>query len=85
MNTFTNKDHFTESPEYILKNCDLLIPNNCIIYEGVLYERLYDEHTDHMYRFFFCCDDYDYLENTTLERLLNLLPHVEDEYHKEGI
>ena len=67
MNTFTNKSHFTESPEYIRDNSELLDKSNCVIHNNVLYERL-----EGSYRFFFHCDDYDYLvDNEELVKELN--------------
>ena len=68
MNIYTDKSQFTESPDYILENSNLLIPNDCTIHNGVLYERLTNEDS---YRFFFNCDDYDYVEDNELEMELD--------------
>ena len=59
MNKFTQQKQFEQSAKHILKHSDLLIPGNCLIVGGVLYERLYK--FKHKYRFFFSVDDYDYV------------------------
>lgn len=59
MNKYTNLSNFIESASYILENSELLIKENCVILDDILYERLNNNH----YRFFFSVDDYDYLEN----------------------
>lgn len=74
MNSYTKKDMFTENSLYILDNCDLLIRDNCIIFNDVLYEKL-----DNEYRFFFNCHDYDYLENKEVIEQLNSL--FKNNYH----
>jgi len=67
MNTFTKKSQFTESAEFIRDNSELLVKDNCVIHSDVLYEKL-----EGSYRFFFNCDDYDYLvDNQELVRELN--------------
>ena len=40
---------------------ELLIRENCIVIDGVVYERLF--HEEHKWRFFLSYDDYDYVEN----------------------
>lgn len=76
MNTFTNKADFIEDAQFILDNSELLIKSDCRIVDGVLYERLGlsnigNEPTG--YRFFFSCDDYDYLENDEMVAKLDVL------------
>jgi len=72
MNVYTSKEQFTEDAEFILENCELLVKSCCVIYEGVLYELLgIDSPNEHNYRFFFNCDDYDYLEDGLLESILD--------------
>jgi hypothetical protein len=82
VNTFTTKEQFTESAEYILENSTLLIEKDCRILNGVLYERIDGGvivvengwfAPSHKYRFFFNCDDYDYLENDSVEAELEKL------------
>lgn len=77
MNKYTDPTHFTEKPEHILTHCPFLVPNNCIIHNHILYERLTSspdpEKRNHKYRFFFNSDNYDYLENPELEKKLEQL------------
>lgn len=54
----------TQSAEYIYNNCKLLIKENCLLYEGKLYERLTNCH--YRYRFFLSTDHYDFLEDQEL-------------------
>lgn len=72
MNSYTDKSQFVEDAQFILDNSDLLIKSDCMIVDDVLYERL-DEDKDHEYRFFFSCDDYDYLENLEMSDRLDTL------------
>lgn len=60
MNTYTKRSDITESSDYILNNCDLLCRENCVVVDDVVYEYCKDISA---YRFFFNCDDYDYLED----------------------
>jgi hypothetical protein len=69
MNKHTNQSQFIQSPNEILKESELLIPDNCMVFRGVLYERLKDN--DYKYRFFFSNDDYEYLVNYAIENKLN--------------
>ncbi len=67
MNKHTKREQFTENAQYILKHCDLLIKKDCIIVDDVLYERLGRlKGEPPVIRFFFNCDDYDYLEDETM-------------------
>ena len=57
------------SAEFILNNSDLLIKSDCVIIDGVLYERCADTKLDEffgsncdIYRYFIDVDDYDYLD-----------------------
>ena len=43
------------------RNCDLLLFDNCIVVDNVLYEKIGS--IDHKYRFFYSTDDYDYVED----------------------
>jgi len=70
MNIFTDKGQFTESPEYIFDNCSLLLKEACIVHNDILYEKLDNQG---LYRFFFNCDDYDYLTNDDVIEELNKL------------
>lgn len=71
MNSFTNKLQFTESAQYILDNSDLLIKSDCKIINDVLYEKL-DDSDEEKYRFFFCCDDYDYVVDQDMIEVLDM-------------
>lgn len=68
---------FLQTPEEILKESDLLIQDDCIVYRGILYERLGKGPFDDVlkfeckYRFFFSSDDYDYLEDDVIEKKLD--------------
>lgn len=73
MNSYTKKSQFKEDPKFIRDNSDLLIKENCLIVDNVLYERLYDHYSDERYRFFFSCDDYDYLEDQEMIDRLDIL------------
>lgn len=72
-----NVEEFNQSPEEILRESDLLIQDDCIVYKGVLYERLgkgvFDDvlKFEHKYRFFFNSSDYDYLEDDVIEKKLD--------------
>ena len=55
--------------EEILNTSDLLIKSDCVIMDGVLYERMRDGELDKffksdctIYRYFLAADDYDYLD-----------------------
>ena len=75
MNSFTDKSLFTEDPQYILDNSDLLIKSDCKIFADVLYEKL-DENEElpvERYRFFFNCDDYDYVVDEDMIKTLDVL------------
>lgn len=69
-----------EDAQFILDNSELLIKSDCKIVDGVLYEKL-DSDTalymklefKHNYRFFFNCDDYDYVVDSELEARLDSL------------
>ena len=58
------------SAEFILNNSDLLIKEDCVIIDGVLYERCKPQRADDgswlyendCYRYFIDVDDYDYLD-----------------------
>ena len=70
MNTFTKKIEFVQDAQFILDNSTLLIKEDCVIHNNVLYERLGTH--EHSYRFFFQCEDYDYLvDNPELVAELN--------------
>jgi len=68
-----------QSPEEILEESELLLPSDCIVYKGVVFERLgfglYDKELEfeHKYRYFVSSDDYDYLEDIELEEILEEL------------
>ena len=69
MNKYTSKSQFLEDAQFILDNSDLLIKSDCMIVDDVLYERLEESE----YRFFFSCDDYDYLEDEEMIKRLDRL------------
>lgn len=72
MNKYTNKSHFTQKPDDILAACDLLTKENCVIVNNILYEKLDETNpAKHKYRFFFSCDDYDYLEDLEFQEHLD--------------
>jgi hypothetical protein len=74
MNKFTKKSQFLEDAQFILDNCSLLIPEDCKIINGVLYERLGHStmgNEPHGYRFFFSTDDYDYVEDCDMLDMLD--------------
>jgi hypothetical protein len=45
--------------QQVLESSTILVPNNCRIVGGVLFELLFD--AEYKYRFFFNADDYDYV------------------------
>jgi len=71
MNRYTKMSMFRCESGKILNESELLIRENCIVYNDIVYERLSE--STHKYRFFFDVDDYDYLENEELEKVLNEL------------
>lgn len=62
------KSESDESAQYILDNCDLLIREDCLIVDNVLYEKINEE--DYKYRVFFNTQDYDYVKSNVIERKL---------------
>lgn len=88
MNTYTNRAQFDMSADMIMSHCELLIKENCIVIDDVVYEKL-EQHTDdqHLdnddvdsgevkslqYRFFFSTDDYDYVEDEDMIRALDVI------------
>ena len=74
MNSYTDKSQFLEDAQFILDTSDLLIKENCLIVDDVLYERLEDDdnrNSNENYRFFFECGDYDYLDDQDMIDRLN--------------
>ena len=56
---------------YILNNSDLLIPDNCVVFNHSFYEKLYDH--EHEFRLFISIDDYDYVEDEVLISQLSVI------------
>lgn len=73
MNHFTALDQFKKSPDFILKNSDLLDPKDCKIVNNVLYERADMKPSGYIYRFYFDVDDYDYVVSPGVKEELDLL------------
>lgn len=75
MNRFTKKKQFLHTANYILNNSDLLVKEDCMIVDGVLYERLTDSpaKNEENYRFYFSTDDYDYLQSKKMVKILDKL------------
>ena len=69
INECNNDCKSSTSADEILRDSDLLIKEDCKVYEDLVFEKINQE--DHKYRVFIDVDDYDYVEDEELIKKLD--------------